>query len=59
MNIPDDVASPKHDGARRQLLVLALPISTGSPIQAVDDAKAVYGESKGPAFNTRSKGKVF
>ena len=31
--IPDDAASPKDDGARRQLLVSAKSISTGSPIR--------------------------
>ena len=59
MNIPDAIASPKDDGTRRQLLVSSKSISTGSPIRAADDAKTIYGESKGPAFNTRSKAVSF
>ena len=58
MNIPDAIASPKDDGARRQLLISSKSIST-VPIRAGDDAKAIYGESKGPAFNTRSKAVSF
>ena len=35
MNISDAVASPKDDGVRRQLLVLAKSISMESPIHAL------------------------